>query len=102
MGKRGTLPRKRGVRNFCGEGAESSLQSDGVRTLEDDQDDGITSLVLPSPPNPEPERGQLSRGGVEWVGCISQHRKWGGDCALRSCGDGVLAFLIALVQLGRK
>lgn len=50
----------------------------------------------------EPEWGQLSRGGVEWVASISQYRKWGGGCSLRSCGDGVLAFWIALVQLGRK
>lgn len=33
------------------------------------------SLALPCPPNPESEWGQLSRGGVEWVGSFSQHRK---------------------------
>lgn len=60
------------------------------------------SLALPCPPNPEPERGQLSRGGVEWVGSISQHRKWRGGCALRFSRDGVLAFQIAPIPAGEE
>lgn len=62
------------------------------------------SLALPCPPpNPEPEGGQLSRGGVEWVGRVSQHRKWGGGCALCSSGmDGVLAFQIAPFPAGKE
>lgn len=63
------------------------------------------SLALPCPPpntNPEPEWGQLSRGGVEWVGSISQYRKWGGGYALHSSGDGVLAFLIAPIPAGEE
>lgn len=63
------------------------------------------TLALPySPPHPSPELewGQLSRGGVEWVGGISQHRKWGGGCALCSSGDGVLAFQISPVPAGEE
>lgn len=75
----------------------------GVWILENDQEHShFPAWVYPTPLNPEPERGQLSRGGVEWVGNISQHRKWGGGCTLGSRGDGVLAFLIDPVQLGRK
>ena len=62
-------------------------------------------LALPCaapPPNPEPDSGQLSRGGVEWVGSISQRRKWGGGCLLRSSRDRVLAFQIAPVPSGEE
>ena len=54
------------------------------------------------PPNPEPDWGQLSRGGVEWVGSTSQRRKWGGGCLLRSSRDRVLAFQIAPVPSGEE
>lgn len=47
----------------------------GGRTLGDDQDHISQPSFTPYPPIPESEWGQLSRGGVEWVESISQHRK---------------------------
>lgn len=43
-----------------------------------------------------------AQGGVEWVGSVSQHRKWGGGCALRSSGDEVLAFQIVPIPAGEE
>lgn len=87
MGKRGALPRKRGVRNFCGEGAESSLQRDGVRTLEDDQDDGLTSLVLPSPPTLSLNGGSCP--GVGWNGWDAFPRIGNGEATVPSAPVGM-------------
>lgn len=90
-------------RTFSAGGRGEGRGGRRVKTSEDDPDHiSQAGLTMRTPSNPEPDWGQLSRGGVEWVGSISQCRKWGGGCLLRSSRDRVLAFQIAPVPSGEE